>query len=538
MHTSVLVPPLSIKSFEQHLRSTTALTPTQHGGGGLGSIVSIVAAVAIPWAAPAIASSIGISAALGPTLGGALVGAGLGAATAAATGQNIGIGALTGGVGGGISGYMGTPAGVDPFTGNPISVAPAGSGAAGLGYAPNVLTTTMPTTTGVQSSLGGVAADFGGASFLPGGTTPVGLTGPEQFLPGGAGSPPSLGSQLSGGTQFGVPETAFQGAMPDNVFFNNPGADPAFLQPRPDPGGVISGGLSRPGADPGSVISGGYGNDVVIGAGAGDNLSTAYFPDTTKPSMLERYQRLHGPDFRVPRPPTMDAQLGTQLAGVQPTPTFGDRLGGFFRDTIAGLKGLPDPVKKGLGDLLTQQAANFLASEPEITPGEQAALDQRARIMQMEEAEQARRRELGDQYMQQAQAINPVQLGMESAADAARRYERSSRAGLRNLTGAQRTAGQRRAALDQARLGGSAFNQGFGRGLEQRMAAISRAANTGANVGSLYDMASADLEAATTARNRLNAERANAAGLVSPLVAQGLFGVTDEERRKQQKRLG
>ena len=106
------------------------------------------------------------------------------------------------------------------------------------------------------------------------------------------------------------------------------------------------------------------------------------------------------------------------------------------------------------------------------------------------------------------------------------------------MTGAQRTAGQRRAALDQARLGGSAFNQGFGRGLEQRMAAISQAANTGANIGSLYDMASADLTAATTARNRLNQERENAAGLISPLVAQGIFGVTDEERKKQQKRLG
>ena len=510
MHTSVLVPPSSIKSFEQHLRSTTALTPPQHGGGGLGSIVSIVAAVAIPWAAPAIASSIGISAALGPTLGGALVGAGLGAATAAATGQNIGIGALTGGFGGGISGYMGTPAGVDPFTGNPISVAPAGSGAAGLGYAPNALTTTMPTTTGVQSAIEAGSA-VGLQDLAPGmnpndptyGLSSAGSTNPGTTLSGGEG----LTQQVNYSPTVTPRDFAAANNFPMDELGNYYGPNGQVIPPSATASGQ-------------PIV-----RDLSTNMGAVRGIP----PGSPRP-LVDRYPvrtRFGGP-----------APESAAFRAAQGELTLGDRLGGFFSDPIAGLKRLPDPVKKGLGDLLTQQAANFLASEPEITPGEQAALDQRAQIMRMEEAEQARRRELGDQYMQQAQAINPVQLGMESAADAARRYERASRAGLRNLTGDRRVAGQRRAALDQARLGGSAFNQGFGRGLQQRMAAISRAANTGANVGSLYDMASADLAAATTARNRLNAERANAAGLVSPLVAQGLFGVTDEERRKQQKRLG
>ena len=508
MHTSVLVPPSSIKSFEQHLRSTTALTPTQHGGGGLGSIVSIVAAVAIPWAAPAIASSIGISAALGPTLGGALVGAGLGAATAAATGQNIGIGALTGGFGGGISGYMGTPAGVDPFTGNPISVAPAGSGAAGLGYAPNALTTTMPTTTGVQSAIEAGSA-VGLQDLAPGmnpndptyGLSSAGSTNPGTTLSGGEG----LTQQVNYSPTVTPRDFAAANNFPMDELGNYYGPNGQVIPPSATASGQ-------------PIV-----RDLSTNMGAVRGIP----PGSPRP-LVDRYPvrtRFGGP-----------APESAAFRAAQGELTLGDRLGGFFSDPIAGLKRLPDPVKKGLGDLLTQQAANFLASEPEITPGEQAALDQRAQIMRMEEAEQARRRELGDQYMQQAQAINPVQLGMESAADAARRYERASRAGLRNLTGAQRTAGRRRAALDQARLGGSAFNQGFGRGLQQRMAAISRAANTGANVGSLYDMASADLAAATTARNRLNAERANAAGLVSPLVAQGLFGITDEERKRQQER--
>lgn len=508
MHTSVLVPPSSIKSFEQHLRSTTALTPTQHGGGGLGSIVSIVAAVAIPWAAPAIASSIGISAALGPTLGGALVGAGLGAATAAATGQNIGIGALTGGFGGGISGYMGTPAGVDPFTGNPISVAPAGSGAAGLGYAPNALTTTMPTTTGVQSAIEAGSA-VGLQDLAPGmnpndptyGLSSAGSTNPGTTLSGGEG----LTQQVNYSPTVTPRDFAAANNFPMDELGNYYGPNGQVIPPSATASGQ-------------PIV-----RDLSTNMGAVRGIP----PGSPRP-LVDRYPvrtRFGGP-----------APESAAFRAAQGELTLGDRLGGFFSDPIAGLKRLPDPVKKGLGDLLTQQAANFLASEPEITPGEQAALDQRAQIMRMEEAEQARRRELGDQYMQQAQAINPVQLGMESAADAARRYERASRAGLRNLTGDRRVAGQRRAALDQARLGGSAFNQGFGRGLEQRMAAISRAANTGANVGSLYDMASADLAAATTARNRLNAERANAAGLVSPLVAQGLFGITDEERKRQQER--
>ena len=523
MHTSVLVPPSSIKSFEQHLRSTTALTPTQHGGGGLGSIVSIVAAVAIPFAAPAIATSIGISAALGPTLGSALVGAGLGAASAFATGQNPLMGAAMGGIGGGIGGYTSTPAGIDPFTGNPISVAPAGSGAAGLGYAPNSLTT--PVTTGVQSNIGTGSA-VGLQDLAPGtnpndatfGLSSAGSTDPGTTLSGGEG--------LTQQVNYSPTMTARDAARAQSYAGGNFAMDEAGNYINLTTGEVV----------PTNTTA--YGQPMVRDLSTNMGASRGITP-TSRP-LVERYPvrtRFGGPDpgssaFRAAQG---ELTLGDRLAGL--TDRFTSGVSGIFNDPMGAIRNLPDPVKYSASNLVTQNLSNLFASEPEITPGEQAALDQRARIMQMEEAEQARRRELGDQYMQQARAINPVQLGMESAADAARRYERASRAGLRNLTGAQRTAGQRRAALDQARLGGSAFNQGFGRGLEQRMAAISQAANTGANIGSLYDMASADLAAATTARNRLNQERENAAGLISPLVAQGIFGVTDEERKKQQERL-
>ena len=238
---------------------------------------------------------------------------------------------------------------------------------------------------------------------------------------------------------------------------------------------------------------------------------------------------------------SLGSPTGTLLGGEQPTPTLGERftsgVSGFFNDPMAAIKGLPDYAKYAGTQAATQGLSNLFVSEPEISPMETAALEERKRLRQLEEAAQARNQALGDQYMQQAQAINPVNFGMETAAAQSARLQRGQQAGLRNLTGAQRTAAQRRAALDQARIGGSAFNQGYGRGLQERMAGISRAAGTGANYAALGNMASNDLQAAQVYRNRLNQERANAAGALNPLLAGGVFGMTDAERRAQEKRL-
>jgi len=91
--------------------TTTALTPvnyepyTEHGGGGFKKVVSVVAAVVIPFAAPAIAASIGLSTAIGSAAASAVVGAGLGAVKGAVLGEDVGRAALLGGIGGGIAGY-------------------------------------------------------------------------------------------------------------------------------------------------------------------------------------------------------------------------------------------------------------------------------------------------------------------------------------------------------------------------------------------------------------------------------------------------
>lgn len=461
MYSLTIVPPASIRSFERQLLSTTALTPTHHKGG-IGKVLGIVAAVAIPFAAPAIATSIGISAALGPTLGSALVGAGLGAASSLITGQNPLMGAVMGGIGGGVGGYMQTPSHINPWTGSTIhSTVPFGG--PDVGGAEFMAAQGMPSSVGVQT-------------VAPSSTLPSGSFEADAVAGQTAGLSDSVGSQLSGGVQpanYSSTMTPREWAASQNWPM-----DENFNYIDPNTGAKI----------PTSTTA--YGQRIVPRLGGGV-------------------------------PPTAMAQ-------AQPS---------VLDSVTAGIRGLPSYVKDAAGKLVTQGASTLFAEKPAITPGEQAALDQRARIMQMEEDEQARKRALGDQYMQQARAINPVNYGMESAADAAARLQRGQQAGLRNLTGAQRTAALRRAALDQARVVNSAFSQGYGRGLETRMANVSRAANTGVNIAPLYNMASNDLGAAQTYQQRLNQERANAAGIIDPLVTGGLFGLTDAEREAQAKRI-
>jgi hypothetical protein len=76
---------------------------------GVKKVVSIAAAIAVPFLAPMIASSAflaGVAGTIGTTATTALAGAGLGAAKAAAFDEDVGRGALMGGVGGGLRGFQ------------------------------------------------------------------------------------------------------------------------------------------------------------------------------------------------------------------------------------------------------------------------------------------------------------------------------------------------------------------------------------------------------------------------------------------------
>ena len=76
---------------------------------GLKKVVSVAAAIAIPFAAPFIAGSAflaGVAGTIGTTATSALVGAGLGAAKGAALGEDVGRQAIYGGIGGGVGGFQ------------------------------------------------------------------------------------------------------------------------------------------------------------------------------------------------------------------------------------------------------------------------------------------------------------------------------------------------------------------------------------------------------------------------------------------------
>ena len=136
------------------------IQPTMHKGG-LGKLLSIAAAVAIPFAAPAIAGSIAASGYLSAgmttfmtTVGGEMmVGAALGAISAKVQGQNVLTGAFMGGATTGLASYTGA----NDFSGT--SGTEGGLGAAGGG-------TGTGTSYGTQG-LGNTSIDYGLGSVSP-----------------------------------------------------------------------------------------------------------------------------------------------------------------------------------------------------------------------------------------------------------------------------------------------------------------------------------------------------------------------------------
>jgi len=163
-----IIHPSEIRSLRSELMSSTALTPTQHKGKGIGLIVAIVAAIVIPIAAPAIAGAMvtsGMIASASATFASTLIGAGIGAAAAFATGGNP----LIGAVGGGFGGYLGAG-----------SIAGGGVGVDTTGIAGG-------TYGGTSISAAGVPYDAGSAGLMSGGGYDLGV-GPVGPGSGGVGA--------------------------------------------------------------------------------------------------------------------------------------------------------------------------------------------------------------------------------------------------------------------------------------------------------------------------------------------------------------
>ena len=191
-----------------------SMYPTEFKGGGLKTVVAVVAMVAIPFVAPAISASIGLSASIGATMGSAVVGAGLGAVSSAATGGDWRKGALGGAISGGIAGYMSTPTATptDGMTGPGFDAPVSDPLLAPTSAAPTASVDTMIGPTMADGTYGGLSAaqeaqvglsslDYNDAlladqTFVGGGTTQsatgdaLGATAPPPKAPPPKAPPP------------------------------------------------------------------------------------------------------------------------------------------------------------------------------------------------------------------------------------------------------------------------------------------------------------------------------------------------------------
>lgn len=407
-------------------------------------VLGVVAAIAIPFAAPAIAASIGLSAAVGATAGSALVGAGLGAASAAVTGGDVGRGALMGGIGGGIGGYTSAPA-----------TGAAGGAAGGTGL-------TAPT------------AAVGGSPYALGGTSSgVGLTVPGAATSGiglsGAMAP--VDYALGAGLQFGGmgvnPATAGIGLQaPDPGFFAS-AADRALAAGTPIDYNLAAGMPPSTGLSVMSAAPGG-GTQVTTGAGTFQSATpaAAYSGGSYSPSLAATAPAaapVAGPSAVAGAAPVAGATVAPRTFAEALSQT-GDAIKAKFTDP----KNLADLTLRAAGQLAgSALAGSGLSSEEEALLGQQTE-----ELRQLQQSNQA----LFNQRLEQAQALigeskyfDPEYFGLQRARRAQVAGARAKRAGLRGLTGESRAAEARRFDLATGRDTGTAFDQGYGTGVQGRL---------------------------------------------------------------------
>lgn len=537
MHTLTIVPPASIKSFERQLLSTTALTPTHHKGG-IGKILGFAAAIAVPFAAPAIASAIGVSSVLGQ----AMVGAGLGAVTSLATGGDPLRGALMGGITAGIGGAMRGAPGIggsatQTMTGPELF---GGGGDAFTGV--DTFTSAFPNTTGAVSALPGTATAQANAldawNQLPGagglqGTANAQTAALDAWnqLPGTGVTP---GAQLSG--EFGVPETAFDGAVPDNVWFNNPGAEfvwtdgaPGGTLPiQPAPGGTDSLFRSAFLEDPQYIRSAGNYGGGVRPAGVLDSslVNTPFDPN---------YGKFQSDFATSAYTPTAASTASAPAAGLATNmQQAGSTLSNLGSRGLEAFKGLSDPVKTALIQAGTSQIGSLLAGdEPEMSDAEKEALEYRKRMLAQQEAMLKKQEDVGMSLMNQANRIDPVFRGRQALVEEQNRLARAQARGLRGTN--NREATLRRNALDMARTG--AFSRGFQEAEARKQDATQRAAGALPNYAGLATAGANDAKSSAEYFDRLKDERKNAGDMIQPILQQVAFGRSKEDMEKDRKRI-
>jgi len=422
------------------------------------TIIGVAAAIAIPFAAPAIASSIGLSAAVGTAvgsatagsvIGGAVTGAALGAAKGAILGEDVGRSALMGGLGGGIGGYTAAPTagaagGAAGGTGLTAPTAAAGGSPYALGGGGGGVGLTMPGTATAATGLGGVMApvdyslgaglQFGGIGVNPA-TAGIGLQAPD---PGFFAS--SVDRALAAGTPI---DYSLAAGMPASTGIQVASANP------------ITGGTQ-----------------VTTGAGTFQSTTpiAAYSGGSYSPSLAATAP--------AAAPTAATASTAPAAAGGAPTVAGGAKPA-TFTEALAKVPGeiaakFSDP--KALADL-TLRAAGQLAGS--VIAGDGLSNEERALLAaQTEELQTLRQnnQSLFNQRLEQAQALigdskyfDPEYFGLQRARRAQVAGARAKRAGLRGLTGESRAAEARRFDLATGRDTGTAYDQGYGTGVQGRL---------------------------------------------------------------------
>jgi hypothetical protein len=389
---------------------------------GVKMVVGVAAAIAIPFAAPYIAGAIGaslgitaasfgVSAAVGATLGSAAVGAALGAGASAVLGQNIGRGALMGGIGGGVGGYASAAnaATAVPPSGSTLSLTGGGTSLAegGAGLA-------LPTTSTGLSSVYDA-----GTGITPGLTGTGGLqstTGTSSIFAPGASSTGIVAGDFSSGLT--GPATFTSSAAPG---LSEVPAQSSIMVPGASATGITAAPTTTAAVAPTTTAAGAA---AAPGAGAAQ-------PKT----FMEALKALPGEIANKFTDPKTLADLTLRAAGqLAGSAVAGDGLSGEER-------GLLDTQTAELKELQKNNVALF-----------------------NERIEQARG------LVGESKYFDPEYFGLQRARRTQIAGATAKRAGLRGLEGGRRTAEGRRFDLATARDTGTAFDQGFGAGVQGRLA--------------------------------------------------------------------
>ena len=427
------------------------------------TIVSVVAAVAIPFVAPALASTIGLSGAIGTAvgsatagtvLGGAVTGAALGAAKGAILGEDVGRSALLGGIGGGIGGYTAAPAAA-PAAAAPTAAAPVPA----AGY----------TSPGLSAALSTAPVDYS----LGAGTAATGLSGAAT---GGAGLalPATFGGEAATGLSSAAGFAPVDYSLAAGAQFPSLGLNPAAA-------GV---GLQAP--DPG-FFNAAVGRSLAAGTPIDYSLAAGMPPST-------------GLNITSANPVTGGTQVTTGAGTFQSTTPISQYSGGDYSPQLAAAAAAPSPAAaapktfaealskvpgeiaakfsdpKTLADL-TLRAAGALAGSAVAGDGlsneERALLDaQTAELRTLQQTNAglfAQRLEQAQNLMGESKYFDPEYFGLQRARRAQLAGAKAKRAGLRGLEGASRAAEARRFDLATARDVGSSFDQGYLTGVQGRL---------------------------------------------------------------------